>query len=118
MPRRTRRGPAQRPMTDWRALRILFGCAVFAVALCSWVAMAVRAAEQPGEHVYEQHCRRCHGAEGRGTSQAPSLVPFDWTDEEALDLIRHPRCNMPPIPESAVSDAQVKQIIDYLKTIK
>ena len=103
-------------MTDRRPLRGLFGCAVFAVAACSWV--ATRAAEEPGEHVYEQHCRRCHGTEGRGTSQAPSLVPFDWTDEQALDLIRHPRCDMPPIPASVVSDAQVAQIIAYLKSIK
>ena len=62
--------------------------------------------------------RRCHGAEGRGTAQAPSLIPFDWSYAEALELIRHPVCNMPPVPASAVSDAQVAQIVAYLKTIK
>jgi hypothetical protein len=45
-------------------------------------------------------------------------VPFEWSNEEALDLIRRPRCTMPPVPESSVSDADVAQIIAYLKTIK
>jgi mono/diheme cytochrome c family protein len=86
------------------------------MALCAWT--ATRAADDRGEALFDGHCRRCHGAEGRGTTQAPSLVPFRWTDEEALELIRHPVCDMPPVPESAVSDAQVAQIVAYLKTIK
>ena len=87
------------------------------MALGAW-AIEGRAADDSGERLYEGHCRRCHGAEGRGTTQAPSLVPFDWSYTEALELIRHPVCNMPPVPESAVSDAQVAQIVAYLKTIK
>ena len=76
-----------------------------------------RAAADSGEGVYDSYCRRCHGNEGRGTSQAPSLIPFDWSYPEALELIGHPVCDMPPVPESAVSDAQVAQIVAYLKTI-
>jgi hypothetical protein len=45
-------------------------------------------------------------------------VPFDWSYETALELIRRPLCDMPPIPESVVSDAEVAQIVEYLKTIK
>jgi len=86
------------------------------MAVCGWT--AGRAAEDSGARLYEGHCRRCHGAEGRGTSQAPSLIPFDWSEQEALELIRHPVCNMPPVPASAVSDAQVAQIVAYLKSIK
>jgi hypothetical protein len=52
-----------------------------------------------------------------GTVQAPPLVPFEWNDE-ALELVRRPLCDMPPIPESAQSDAQVGQIVTYLKLIK
>jgi mono/diheme cytochrome c family protein len=103
-------------MTSKSTTRTVFGSVVFVIALCTWT--AGRAADDPGERVYDQHCRRCHGDEGRGTTQAPSLIPFDWSYEEALDLIRHPVCDMPPVPESAVSDAQVAQIVAYLKTIK
>ncbi len=86
------------------------------MAVCAWT--VGRASDEPGQRVYDGHCGRCHGAEGRGTTQAPSLIPFDWTYAEALELIRHPVCDMPPVPESAVSDAQVAQIVAYLKTIK
>jgi mono/diheme cytochrome c family protein len=97
------------------AARVLVGCVVCAIAVCA--STAGRAADDPGERVYDRACRRCHGSEGRG-GQGPSLIPFDWTYEEALDLVRHPRCDMPPIPASVLSDAEVAQIVAYLKTIK
>jgi len=103
-------------MTSNTASRAIFGGLVVAIAVAAFSAPG--AAADPGERVYDGNCRRCHGPEGRGTTQAPSLIPFKWTYEEALELIRHPMCDMPPVPESAVSDAQVAQIVDYLKTIK
>ena len=103
-------------MTSKSATRAVFLCLVVAMAIRTWT--VGRAADYSGEQLYDGHCRRCHGAEGRGTTQAPSLVPFDWSYKEALELIRHPVCNMPPVQESAVSDAQVAQIVAYLKTIK
>lgn len=103
-------------MTNKSASRTVFGCLVLTMVVCAWT--VGRAAADPGERVYDGYCRRCHGAEGRGTSKAPSLIPFDWSYQEALELIRHPLCDMPPVPESAVSDAEVAQIVAYLKTIK
>jgi mono/diheme cytochrome c family protein len=95
----------------------VLGWLAVVIAVCSWT--VGRAAEDDsGERLYEGHCRRCHGAEGRGTTQGPSLIPFDWSYAEALELIRHPVCNMPPVPASVLSDAQVAQIVGYLKTIK
>ena len=102
-------------MTDKSAARAVFGCLVVAMAVGTWT--AGKAADDSGERVYDSHCRRCHGAEGRG-ARAPSLIPFDWSYSEALELVRRPICDMPPVPESAVSDAQVAQIVAYLKTIK
>ena len=96
--------------------RAVLGCLVVVIAVCAWTVGS--AAEDSGERLYEGYCRRCHGAEGRGTTQGPSLIPFDWSYAEALELIRHPVCNMPPVPASVVSDAQVAQIVSYLKTIK
>jgi mono/diheme cytochrome c family protein len=97
------------------AKRVMFGCLVLTLSVCAWT--IGRAAEDTGEHVYEGHCKRCHGPEGRG-AQGPSLIPFSWSYEKALDLIRHPVCDMPPFPESELSDAEVAQIVAYLKTIK
>jgi mono/diheme cytochrome c family protein len=95
----------------------VLGCLVVAIAVCTWTVRS-GAADDSGERLYEGHCRRCHGGEGRGTTQGPSLIPFDWSYAEALELIRHPVCNMPPVPASVLSDAQVAQIVGYLKTIK
>ena len=94
----------------------VFGGLVFVTALTLWT--VVRAADDPGERLYDQHCRQCHGTEGRGTTRGPALVPFDWTYSDALELIRRPVCNMPPIPEAELSDQQVAQIVAYLKSIK
>jgi len=98
------------------AKRMVFGGLVLVMSVCTW--SIGRAAEDPGEPVYDRSCRRCHGPEGRGTSQGPSLIPFNWSYEKALELIRHPLCDMPPFPETDLSDAEVAQIVAYLKTIK
>jgi mono/diheme cytochrome c family protein len=103
-------------MSSKAATRSVVAGLATVMAVCTWT--AGRAADDQGEALYDGHCRRCHGAEGRGTRSAPSLVPFHWSYEEALELVRHPLCDMPPIPASAVSDAQVAQIVAYLKTIK
>ena len=96
------------------AARVIFGGLVLAMAVCTWT--VGRAAEDPGERVYDGNCRTCHGPEGRG-AVGPPLIPFDWSYEEALELIRRPVCDMPPVPESALSDAEVAQVVAYLKTI-
>lgn len=74
------------------------------------------AAQMPGRPVYEKVCSRCHGPEGR-SEQAPWLVPFLWNYSQALDIVRHGGpCGMPAFPESELSDEELKQIVDYLKT--
>ena len=95
--------------------RVVFGCLVLMMSVCTWT--IGRAAEDPGEHVYDGNCKRCHGPEGRG-ARAPNLIPFYWSYEKALDLIRHPLCEMPRFSESDLSDEEVAQIVAYLKTIK
>jgi mono/diheme cytochrome c family protein len=103
-------------VTGRSAARALLGGLVFVTAVFTWT--VGRAADSAGERLYDGNCRQCHGTEGRGTTKGPPLVPFEWTYSEALELIRRPVCNMPPIPESALSDAQVAQIVAYLKAIE
>jgi len=95
---------------------LLAACFVLPMVAGRWTVPSA-AADDTGQRLYEAKCSRCHGAEGRG-GNAPRLVPFAWSDEHALELIRRPLCDMPPVPASEVSDADVAQIIAYLKTLK
>ena len=95
-------------------------CVVLAslvLVISIWPCTIGTAADDTGQRVYEARCGDCHGPAGRG-AEGPKLVPFKWSDQEALELIRSPRCDMPPIPESDVSDGDIAEIIAYLKTIK
>ena len=77
----------------------------------------VQANASRGESLYDARCAGCHGPAGRGGS-APSLVPFLWSDSQAMKLVREPECDMPAIPASELSDEAVREIFAYLKTIK
>lgn len=96
--------------------RVLIGCLF--VSLTGSLFTRGRAADDPGQQAYADHCLTCHGAEGRGGGEAPKLIPFRWTYEETLNRVRHPECDMPAFSSSQLSDAQVRQIVAYLKTIK
>jgi mono/diheme cytochrome c family protein len=95
--------------------RLTSGCLALFVVACAWPICS--AAEEPGQRLYENKCGKCHGPEGRG-GVAPRLVPFQWSDERALKLVREPECDMPPMSAEEVSDAEVAQIVAYLRTIK
>jgi len=86
------------------------------MAVCLWT-MGVAADGPSGKQLYQGNCQRCHAADGHG-AKGPQIVPFKWSYEKALDIIRHPECEMPAFSESDLSDDQVAQIVVYLKTLK
>jgi mono/diheme cytochrome c family protein len=94
---------------------VLIGSFMSAVSLGALA--AARADGSRGESLYNDKCAGCHGPAGRGGS-APSLVPFQWNDSQALRMVREPECDMPAIPASELSDEAVLEIFAYLKTIK
>jgi mono/diheme cytochrome c family protein len=94
---------------------VLIGSFILAMSLCALP--AVRADASRGEASYTAKCAGCHGPAGRGGS-APSLVPFQWNDAQALRMVREPECDMPAILASELSDEAVLEIFAYLKTIK
>jgi mono/diheme cytochrome c family protein len=97
------------------AKRLVAAGAASLIVVLAWT--IVSAAADPGQRVYDEKCSQCHGAEGRG-GKGPRLVPFEWTYQQALQQIRQPLCDMPPMPASEVSDDEVAQIVGYLKAIK
>ena len=89
----------------------------FILAMSLWALPAVEADGGRSESLYDAKCGSCHGRAGRGGA-APPLVPFRWSDTEALHLVREPECDMPAIPASELSDEAVLAIFEYLKTVK
>ena len=87
---------------------VLLSCALWTVA---------SAQPEGGDRLYAANCQRCHGANGRG-GKAPDLVPFRWSYEETLHLVRHPECEMQEFSESELSDQDVQAIVNFLKTRK
>ena len=74
-----------------------------------------------GEALFLQHCASCHGPSGMGTgllarrSNQPLLERRDNLPAAYVILAaRQGIGNMPPIPRGEVSDAELKQIADYL----
>ena len=72
--------------------------------------------KSPGEVAYNRVCSVCHGPKGRGDA-GPRLVPFDRDYVEVLGIVRDGRGEMPPKPEREVSDREVAQIVEYLKSL-
>ena len=74
-----------------------------------------------GEALYLVHCMSCHGPNGMGTGllarrTQPALL--EQRDNLAAQYVimaaRRGMGNMPAIPRGEVSDADLKQIADYL----
>ncbi len=74
-----------------------------------------------GEKLYVEHCAMCHGPNGMGYGllarrlDQPNLELRDnLTAQYVTTFARRGLGNMPPIPPGEVSDAELKQIADYL----
>jgi len=96
-------------------VRLLFSLPLLVLMVFIWTGRT--SAQTPGKAAFERVCSGCHGPEGRG-AKGPNLVPFLWEYGQVLDTVRHGQCEMPPLTEEQVSDEEVKQIVDYMKTLK
>jgi mono/diheme cytochrome c family protein len=95
--------------------RLSFSGFVMLISVAIWTVGTAQS--QGGGRLYADNCQSCHGPNGRG-GKAPDLVPFRRTYEETLHLVRHPECEMREFSESELSDKDVQEIVDYLKTLK
>jgi tetratricopeptide (TPR) repeat protein len=67
----------------------------------------------PGKAAFEKGCEMCHGAGAVG-AMGPALVPLTLDLDELTKIVRGGLGQMPPIPQSKASDADVAAIHDYL----
>ena len=93
-----------------RALIIFLG-----VVMSAGAGMARQSEPPPGKVPYDRVCKVCHGEDARGDA-GPRLVPFEMEYDELIAKVREGGGEMPPISTRTVSDDEVKQIFDYLKS--
>jgi menaquinol-cytochrome c reductase cytochrome b/c subunit len=68
----------------------------------------------PGYKIFESTCANCHGDKGQGISGPPIYaIGKYWDAKQLTKFVDHPAGAMPPKGMLA-SDAQVKQVVDWL----
>jgi menaquinol-cytochrome c reductase cytochrome b/c subunit len=68
----------------------------------------------PGYKLFQNTCATCHGPSGEGKNGPPIYAIGHYWDEKKLeDFIQHPAGGMPP-KGTLSSDAQVKQVAEWL----
>jgi len=83
--------------------------------------LASRPSATGGEALYVEHCASCHAPNGMGTGLLarriqPALLEArdNLPAAYVITAARRGIGNMPPIPRGEVSDAELRQIADYL----
>lgn len=93
------------------------GALALMTAVCAGAGTSVIAQEPAGEQAYRKVCQACHGPAGRG-DEGPPLLPMTREAEEVLAIVREGVGQMPAISRKEVTDDEVRQIVDYLQSIR
>ena len=69
-----------------------------------------------GQTVFQQNCNSCHpgGAAGVGANLKGQNLP----DDRIRTQVRNGRGQMPPFPESKVSEQQLTDLVAYVQSLK
>jgi mono/diheme cytochrome c family protein len=69
-----------------------------------------------GADVYARYCQVCHpnGKQGVG----PPLIASPLSDDEITTIIRQGKANMPAYDPTVISDAEMGNLIDYIRALK
>lgn len=71
-----------------------------------------------GKALFEQHCAKCHGADGaKKRFKASNLRESVLTDEQSLDIIQNGKGSMPGW-EKKLTLEEMNLVVAYLKTLK
>ena len=73
------------------------------------------AQEHPGAAAYQKVCQTCHGPEGRG-DLGPPIAAMGLEAEYVVAVVREGYGQMPPISTRELTDAEVAQIAEYLRS--
>jgi mono/diheme cytochrome c family protein len=70
-----------------------------------------------GKKVWDaKACKSCHGANAEG-KYARVLAGYDKTADDIIKQVRTPRNAMPAFSATVISDVEIRNLFDYLKTL-
>jgi len=102
-----------------RFFRLLFSFAMLAI-VCLFTLSAH--SQDTGEKTYKAKCAACHGVDGAGTSAGKAMKARDFCSDEVkketaaemTDIIVKGKNKMPSY-DKKLSDAEVKDVVAYIK---
>ena len=100
-----------------RYLGVVLGVFVLFVALAATASAEPQADPVKGKATWEKSlCARCHGAQGEGKFAGPRAGDTR-TAAQWITQVRTPRANMPSFTAQQISDADITDMLDYMKTL-
>ena len=97
-------------------MRVVLLSLLSATTLMSAVVATRQSEPPPGKVPFERVCAACHGEDAKG-DQGPSLVPMTMDYDELLAKVRQGGGEMPAVPKTKLTDDEVKQVLEYLKSL-
>jgi mono/diheme cytochrome c family protein len=97
-------------------MRVLLLSVLSVVAVISAGAAAQQSDPPPGRAPYRRVCATCHGENAEG-NQGPALARIDIDYDEFVAKVRHSDGEMPSIPAKEITDDELKQVFEYLKSL-
>ena len=102
----------------WFAVTVL---AAMAFAACapkgSGISRASGSHTTPGRSLFVKNCAHCHGSDARG-DEGPDLHNLGWTEEEITTRIRNGKKGQMTAFADKLSAEQIRQLKDYVRTLR
>ena len=71
-----------------------------------------------GQMVFARYCNVCHPGGQRGSGPSLVGVASNWPDNRLTHTVRNGENRMPPFSTASISDADLTDLIAYVRTIK
>lgn len=98
-------------------MKKILGLSVVVIAIAS-AALAAPSASRGKQTFMRVGCYQCHGTEGQGSNAGLPLALEPLPAEAIAQFIRGNPGNMPPYPESILSNDEIADIAAYIASVR